>query len=97
MKPTIAKLFIVVALRHAEHRRGVGHVAKVSAGDVAAARSLEGEGLVELGRAKAPDVGHTVKLTPKGRETVERLLDVLGRPTQVDLVDWLQQQRPEAN
>jgi hypothetical protein len=24
-------------------------------------------------------------------------VDVLGRPTQVDLVDWLQQQRPEAN
>lgn len=77
MKPPIAKLWILVALRHEEQRLGVGHRARVAAGDVAVARSLAVDGLVELGRAPPPTLGTTVTLTPDGRDRVDAIARTL--------------------
>lgn len=77
-RPSIAKLFILVMLRQAEHVRGKGYTAQVAAGHVAAARRLALDGLLTLGRAAAPASGTTVTLTDDGRKLVEVLVKYAG-------------------
>jgi hypothetical protein len=70
---TITKLYILIALRKAELTQGTGFAAKLEAGDVASGRILAVDGLVQLGRARAPASGTTVTLTDPGRRFVDGL------------------------
>ena len=78
---TVPKLFMLVALRHAEGNPDHGHgvAVKVSSGQTALARSLSRAGLAKMGRAKAPDNGNTVALTPTGRLVVDTIVHALQR------------------
>lgn len=76
---TLPKLYMLVAIRHAETRPELGNGApvKLQRHQVAIARALARENLVNLGRAKAPDHGTTVALRDRGRAFVDDLLEHL--------------------
>lgn len=82
MRWTIAKLFMVTSLRHAESTpRGRGFAARLNAGQVAIARALARDGMVVLGRVVPPDSGVTAALTDKGRAAVDAILEKLNGAT----------------
>ncbi len=79
MNWTIAKLFMVTSLRHAESTpRGRGFAARITRGQVAIARALVNDGIVAMGRVAPPDSGYTVALTDRGRDAVDAILAQLN-------------------
>jgi hypothetical protein len=78
-RPSVTKLWILLALRKAESSHGAGFAGPLEHGDVAAGKTLAEAGFVTLSRRPAPGLGTQVELTVEGRAEVDELVNAAGR------------------
>lgn len=82
-KPTVTKVWILVALRKAESSHGVGFAGPLDRDDVASGKALAKAGLVVLSRRPAPAHGTQASLTDEGRAVVDEIVRSCGERREV--------------
>lgn len=75
-RPSVTKLWILLALSKSELVHGTGFAGPLEGGDVAAGKALASAGLVKLTRRPAPAHGTEATLTDDGRAFVAGLIEV---------------------